>query len=384
MQRARKGKRQWLAGILVLLVLGITGCKTYVHDPDITQGRLDAATPPLDGSHTLMQSFLCQRPNLCEIELLPAVYQTPGQGMLYVCLRGTGQDATPLVQQAIDVSTIVHNVPLRLSFAPQRDSAGKTYELSLEGTPGVRVGFWYSSVDAYGDGALQLDGQVSGDLLFTTRYRYDLITMGHDVMRGLWRNGWLFFPLSLLLLLPGYVLGHSLGLAKYDDAIANFAMRLALSLALVPVVLLWSTVVGWRWDRLLCWAVFAMLIVCTAIHLRTQRKFPLWPTGDNCLVALATWALFLLTLLVRFVQIRNLALPAWVDSPQHVLITQLITMHGKVPQTYEPLLPIPKFAYHFGFHADTAFFHWLSGLAIPQAMLILGQVLNAACMLTIY
>ena len=386
MQGAKGRGHQWFAGMLVLLALGITRCKAYVQDQDITQGRLDAATPPLDGSHTLIQSFLSRRSNLCEIELLPAVYQTPGQGMLNVCLRGAGQNATPLVQQTIDVTTIAHNVPLRLSFAPQKDSAGKAYELSLEGTPGVRVGFWYSSVDAYGEGELQLDGRSSGDLLLTTRCRYDLAAMGQDVARGLWHNGWLFFPLTLLLLLPGYVLWYGLGQAQYDDPIANLAMCLALSLALTPVILLWSTVAGLRWNGFLCWGAFALLALYAAFRLLRTRfaDFTVWTAESNRLAALGTLALFLLTLLVRFVQIRNLVLPAWVDSPQHALITQLVAMHGQVPQTYEPLLPIPNFAYHFGFHADTAFFHWLSGLAIPQAMLILGQVLNAACMLMSY
>jgi hypothetical protein len=91
-----------------------------------------------------------------------------------------------------------------------------------------------------------------------------------------------------------------------------------------------------------------------------------------------------LTLLLRFAQIRKLVLPAWVDSNQHALVTELVAMHGQVPQSYEPLLPVQAFAYHFGFHADLAAFHWLSGLAIPQAMLVLGQVLNAASALMAY
>ncbi len=332
-----------------------------------------------------MQSFLSQHSNLCEIELLPAVYQTPGEGTLRICLWSDGE-STPLIQQSIDVRTIAHNIPLRFSFAPQRDSAGKVYELSLEGTPGVCVGFWYSTVDVYGDGAQQLDGRVSGDLLFTTRYRYDVAAMGYDVVKGLWYGGWLLLPLSLLLLTPGYVLWYGLGLARYDDPILDFAMCLGLSLALTPTVLLWTTVIGLRWDRATSWAVFGVLALLAASRLlRTRlRDLATWTTEGNLFPALSTLALLILALLLRFVQIRNLVLPAWVDSPQHVLITQLIAIYGQVPKTYEPLLPIQNFAYHWGFHTHTVVFHWLSGLDTPQAMLILGQVLNACCMLMIY
>lgn len=385
MQSTKGERHRWIVCILVLLALAMTGCKSYVLDTDIAQERLDAATPPLDGSHSLVQSFMSQRSNLCEIELLPAVYQTPGEGTLSICLREIGE-ATPLVRQTIDVSTIAHNVPLRFSFAPQRDSAGKAYELSLEGTPGVRVGFWYSSVDAYSNGELQLDNCASGDLLFTTRYRYDLAALGHDVAIGLRHKGWVLFPLSLFLLLPGYIFYYGLGLARYDDPILDLAMCLGLSLALTPVVLLWTTVIGLRWDHTTCSAAFAILtLLAISRLLRTRfRDLTTWTSEDNRFPALGIFALLILALLLRFIQIRNLVLPAWVDSPQHVLITQLITTHGQVPKTYEPLLPIQNFAYHFGFHADTAIFHWLSGLDIPQAMLVLGQALNASCMLMIY
>jgi hypothetical protein len=87
---------------------------------------------------------------------------------------------------------------------------------------------------------------------------------------------------------------------------------------------------------------------------------------------------------VRFLHIRNLVVPAWIDSVHHSLITQLIITNGGVPHSYEPLLPIGKFVYHFGFHSLVAAFHWLTGLEIPRAMLIVGQVINALMVLSAY
>jgi hypothetical protein len=364
----------------VLLAIWITGCTPYVLDVGIAQERLDVATPPLDGSHTIMQSFVSQRPNLCEIELLPAVYETPGQGTLTLRLHSPITGDTELAGQSVDVAHIHHNVPLRFTFGAQRDSAGKAYELLIEGSSGVRVGFWYNNVNAYGEGQLELDGaSTGGDLRFVTRSRYDLLVMAREIA-ALLGSGQLAIPLAFLLLLPGYALWHGLNLANGNDPIANLGLSLAISLAIVPVALLWSTVFGLRWERTLCLVAFAVLALCVLARLlRTQfRDLAPWTTADNRRSALAAVMLFALTLLVRLVQIRNLVLPAWVDSPLHVLVTELVTMHGQVPQSYEPLLPVNSFIYHFGFHADTALFHWLSGLAIPQAMLILGQVLNAA------
>ena len=118
----------------------------------------------------------------------------------------------------------------------------------------MRVGFWYSSVNAYGDGQLQLDGNDAGDLRFTTRSRYDPLLMGREIGATLLRltqgkslSLSLVIPLAFALLLPGYLLWHSLNLAKRKDPVVNLAFSLAISLAIVPVCLLWSTVFGLHW-----------------------------------------------------------------------------------------------------------------------------------------
>ncbi len=387
MNRAGKRWRSWLILATLATLTGlITGCQTSVLDTDGVQERLDVATPPLDGSHTLDQSFSCRRPNLCQIELLPAVYETAGEGTLTWRLISSADDRE-LAARSISVAEIHPNVPLRLTFPPQEDSAGKKYRLSLEGTAGVRVGFWRSSVNAHGGGDLQVDGNAhEGDLRFVTRCRYDLPAMFRQLRAGLWPAPALLIALAALLLLPGYVLRHSIGLAQCSDPVAALALTIALSLALVPVALLWSTVLGLHWQRTLCQVAFGLLAGYALVRLlRTRgRDLACWAEGRHLWLVLAMAALLGATWLLRLVQIRDLALPAWVDSLQHVLVTQLVMLRGQVPQSYDPLLPLTPFYYHFGFHADTAVFAWLSGLPVPEAMLFLGQVLNAACALAAY
>lgn len=107
-----------------------------------------------------------------------------------------------------------------------------------------------------------------------------------------------------------------------------------------------------------------------------------WKTAFN-----KTWliALFVLAIFIiwRIWQARELVFPNWVDSQHHVLIIRKIIENGGLPSTLEPYLPGP-FYYHFAFHAITAFFSVLSGLAPEQAVLMLGQVINACVGISVY
>jgi hypothetical protein len=97
--------------------------------------------------------------------------------------------------------------------------------------------------------------------------------------------------------------------------------------------------------------------------------------------------LFGLILVWRLVQIRNLALPAWVDSVHHALLVRILLEQGKVPNTWGPYLPQVPFYYHFGFHLTAAAFAGLTGLTginVGQAVLVTGQLWQAVLALGIY
>ncbi len=86
----------------------------------------------------------------------------------------------------------------------------------------------------------------------------------------------------------------------------------------------------------------------------------------------------------RFLEIRDLVFPLWVDSVFHARITQLFLQQGGVPTTYRPLMPIDRFVYHFGFHSLAATVVWVTGLNVPRTLLGLGQVLNTLLLLPVY
>ena len=94
-------------------------------------------------------------------------------------------------------------------------------------------------------------------------------------------------------------------------------------------------------------------------------------------------AAFLLILAWRFYQVREFVLPAWVDSVHHVLIVRLILENRGLPDTLDPYLPV-LFLYHFAFHALAAVYSFLARLAPEQAVLLLGQILNAGVALSVY
>lgn len=97
--------------------------------------------------------------------------------------------------------------------------------------------------------------------------------------------------------------------------------------------------------------------------------------------------LLLLVTLWRFYQVRQLALPAWVDSVHHTLLVRILLEQWWLPNTWGPYLPDTPFYYHFGFHASAALLAWLTGmtgLELGNAVLIAGQLWQVLLVLAIY
>ena len=92
---------------------------------------------------------------------------------------------------------------------------------------------------------------------------------------------------------------------------------------------------------------------------------------------------FVLLLSWRFYQVRDLVLPAWVDPLHHTLIVRLILENGGLPDSFTPYMPV-TFSYHYAFHVVTAAFTFLTRLPAAQAVLVVGQVLNALVVVSIY
>ncbi|MBM3190485.1 MAG: hypothetical protein FJZ90_17440, partial [Chloroflexi bacterium] len=359
---------------------------------EIAQERFDYAVPPLDAGHTVGQTFVSRQAGLKAVELLLVRYQPdralPPEAHLILALERLDDAARPPVTVTLSAAGMTHNQRLRFAFPPLADSRDAAYRFTLSTDGDHGLGFWACSSDAYADGTLLSDGQEApGDIYFTTHYDYALRDALSDGLRLLARHGRKLPALFLLLGLPGIVASLYLLPPRRLEIGVYLALVLALSMAAWPLLLLWTSLLGLSLAGWRAWIVVLALIAAGAYRLWRRPGLSLvdWSrTARDPLPELALALILLLAWGVRLLQVRELVVPAWVDSVHHTLITQLISERGRVPSTLEPYLPLGDFHYHYGFHALAAVLTWLGGLSSDAAVLLLGQALNALAALPLY
>jgi hypothetical protein len=182
------------------------------------------------------------------------------------------------------------------------------------------------------------------------------------------------------------------------DPFERLGVAVGASLSLASLLALAAFLTGWRFNSaqlVLLLLLFALLLFAGVRRRWTRRagkpgELPGNSQGLKAASGKSNWLRYLGMLLVflgilfwRFYQVRELVLPAWVDSLHHVLIVRLILENGGLPVDLQPYLPVP-FYYHYSFHAMAALQAWLARLHPEQAVLVLGQLLNACVALSVY
>ncbi len=394
--------------LLTALLLGLSGCVTLA-DPEASQVYNSDSVGTLDAQSTLGQTFVSRRPHLNGItiwltppppspsNITKSIIQT-----ITVKLFHSPADTTPVFSTTLTTPTNGSYVPFTISMPGQGNPAGQVFYLLMTVNSGsLQVNG--RNEDAYPDGQAYLNGQpVDTDIAFRATYNYTAAAVLQDLGQYA-RNSWLIVPLLILVWLPGWLLIDISGLRQHFDFGQQTAISVGLSLALVPVVMLWTTVLKLKWSgREVSIAAVVLLVIFIArlIYrwITARNKLPdpsnelsLPPPASpkntlqrRHLPTVALMVIFLVSLLIRFIMVRDLATPAWVDSVHHALITRLIMTNGGFPSTYLPYLDISPTAYHPGFHSLAAAFTWLSGLQLDRSLLILGQFLNALCIFAVY
>ncbi len=183
----------------------------------------------------------------------------------------------------------------------------------------------------------------------------------------------------LALLLPGGVWWVWFGERK-QDPLLSLAHIIGISLSFIILLAEGMFIIGGSFSLSGLGLILAVLAVAALMGIikRGVRMPPKYRA-----YTLMGCALFGLVIAWRLYQSRELLLPNWVDSQHHYLIIRAILDKGGLPDNLSPYLSIP-FYYHYGFHAVTAVFTALSGVALGDAMLLVGQVLNAAVGLSVY
>ncbi|MBI1800141.1 MAG: hypothetical protein HYR71_00735, partial [Chloroflexi bacterium] len=169
-------------------------------------------------------------------------------------------------------------------------------------------------------------------------------------------------------------------------------LAIGLSLALYPVLLLVSDWVGLHLGPLYAWLVLLPSLGVLGWRYLTRRPVAhrerwRWRdrlTDESLWADLAYVAVCTLVVFGRLFVVRSVDVPMWGDAYHHTMIAQLIADHSGLFNSWQPYAELETLTYHFGFHADVAVFHWLSGADLPMATLWTGQLINALAVIALY
>ena len=394
--------------ILLFTVLSFTlvGCVTF-NDPEASQEYTSDTIGTLNDHTAIGQSLISRRPGLngITIWLTPSSTQgnapaNPLQNSINFKLFHSPVDVSPVFETSILTPISGNNLPLTIQIPNQDNPANESYFIQLTTHSGSSQ-ISGRNEDAYPHGQVYINGQpINSDIAFRLSYDYNLDTLVQDLKRGV-TDVWLVFPLFIMLCLPGWLLLEFSGLRKRFDVGEQTALSIGISLGLIPVIMLWTTILNIKWTGncvlFIAGVLFALLFV-RLIYIRiTLRKTTNYNSGSNeqhpthqngskhhLAIPLTLILIFLGTLSVRMIMVRDLATPAWVDSVHHALITRMILSIGSYPTSYSPYMDINPTDYHPGFHCIVAVFTWLTNLSVDKSLLILGQVLNALAIFSVY
>jgi hypothetical protein len=373
-----------------------------MNDPEGSQEFSSHIVSEADQNQSVGQSFVSRRGRLNGITVW--VTNKPGQDgsaangqLVFKLFHSNGEDR-PISAMGVAILPDWNNSQIEVLFTPQADPPGQSYYLQIESTGGT-VQLHGRNENAYENGMGFVNGSsVDADLAFRLTYDYDTSAILQDL--GKWGSqAFLLIPLGLTLYLPGWIILDLTGLKRRFIVGEQASVSVGLSLAILPLLMLWSSIFHIRWSRIGILGVTGFfvgyyLIRFLIVRLRsikinheavdTPGVVNSIKNKSSILIGLALIAIIGGTFFIRLAMVRDLATPAWVDSVHHAMITKLIMQQGYFPASYAPYMEFDVYNYHIGFHSGLAVFTWLSKLEIPDALLIYGQALNALASLAVY
>ena len=273
------------------------------------------------------------------------------------------------------------------SSRPWPSSNQKYFYACLEVAGGGDVLVGKAGGDAYLNGALYQNGaSVDAQAAFQLSYsrRKAFLGLGYEALNWVGILAVAFF----LFILPGWGLFSLLwpgwGGLTWPE---KLGLSAGLSLALYPLLLLWTDVIGLHLGALYAWlpplAGLGMILWRNRKRLNI-RSFLRVRALKLSLVDIVFIGLTALIFFTRFWAIRSFDVPLWADSVQHTVMAQLMLDNGGLFKSWLPYAQYKSFTVQFGFSAFAALFAWLTGLGSVKATLIVAQILNGLAVLVLY
>jgi|GEM_PF-1893742 len=374
----------WAAVFLVLL-LSVVGCGPF-YDPSL---QYDHATEPAGPPGAVVsESFRADCDGLTAVDVQVARYPTVAAGadsLRLLLTRQVGGAPETVASGRFAGPALAANGWIRFAFPAVPNSRGGEFGLMV-----VPAG----SVTIWADGAVadpRLQRRIGSKLVpgaLVARLSCDVSPVGlaSQTASRLAQDKWLW-PIELgLTIIPG--LAVALVLAKLEtDPLVLVGRGVGWSVLLAPLALVALTLpsAGQYGGALLLVGGFLALLI-RLFHSGGSIKSAIRRVVTR--VPLDVWLLGTIALLggltLRVVQVRDVSLPMWVDSPQHSYVVGQILARRGLPATYGALVPPQVFDYHFGFQALAAYGSWLSGAGPGRAVLATGQLLSGVLCLAVY
>lgn len=386
----RKGSVAALCLAAALLLL--TGCSDFVDRDQQRVGSGSEAT--LEPGHLVGQTFVAHHGGLAGVE----VWLEPrerGGGEIQFHLRAEPQAKDDLGAATLSLSQVTEPGFYRFSFSPLRDSHGRYFYAFLEMTGEGQAGVGAGPGNVYLNGALYRDHEPL-DAQAAFRLVYDPWWM-------VWDLGWagvkgigLLAAAGLLYVVPGWALLAWLWPGRPLSWAEKLGIAAGLSLAVYPLLFLWTDLVGLHLGTLYAWLPvlggLAALIWryrdcrprAGADKRRPWESLRQWARSEALWPDLALVMVLGLVFGVRLLVVRTLDAPMWGDSYHHTMIAQLLVDNGGLFDSWEPYAELQSFTYHFGFHAAMAALHWLTGMETVKVVLWGAQVINGLAVLALY
>lgn len=202
-------------------------------------------------------------------------------------------------------------------------------------------------------------------------------------VRAIPRSSLLILATALLEIVPGWAALQLLWPDLARSRLEKLGLAWSVSVALPPLLLEIARLIRLSWQT---WTTYLYLLIALVVLLwpYLRRPRPALPRFNLSLQAWIVAALLGLALIVRLYLVRDLPVGLWGDSYQHTMMTQLLVDNSGLFSSWQPYAPLATFTYHFGFQANAAFLHWLTGISVPQSVLIVGQWLNTAVLAGAY